>query len=113
MILELAVAASNHLTDGDFNEVHLAARLSEGNFFGTVYHNSEDAVSFGVGYKVVSQGWFAEGALVTGYEYGPVLPMLRAGYEWNNVRFWVAPSVKPESKAFPIIGAEIYMTFGD
>ena len=113
MILELAVAASNHITDGDYNERHLSARLSEGNFFGAVYNNSEDTVSFAVGYKKVFQNWFVEGALVTGYRYGPVIPMLRAGYEFKNLRFWVAPSLNPNDEPFPIIGAEIYMTFGD
>jgi hypothetical protein len=113
MILELAFAVSNHLTEGNFNEEHLVARLSEGNYFGTVYHNSEDSVSFGLGYKIESNGFFGEAALVTGYEYAPVVPMLRAGYGTGNVRLWAAPSVTPEGDVFGIIGAEIYVTFGD
>jgi len=117
MMLELAFAVSNHMTEGDFNEQHLNLKLREGNYFATAYHNSEDSLSLGVGYTfgaINSSGLFLDAAVVSGYDYGPVLPMIRGGYDTGkNVRFWAAPSVTPEGDVFGIIGLEVYITVGD
>jgi len=84
MILELAFAVSNHITEGDFNEQHLNLKLREGNYFATAYHNSEDRSSFGVGYTfgaVDRSSLFLAAAIVSGSDYRPVLPMVRGGYD--------------------------------
>ena len=116
MILELAFAVSNHMTEGDFNEQHLNLKLRGGNYFATAYHNSEDNLSLGVGYTfgaINDSGLFLDAAIVSGYKYGPVLPMIRGGYDTGNLRLWAAPSVTPEGEVFGIIGAEIYITWGE
>lgn len=113
MILELALAVTNHLTEGDFNEVHPNIKLREGEYFVTAFQNSEYNTSFGVGYTFRSGDLFLDTAVVTGYEYADVLPMIRGGYDTGSTRFWVAPSITPEGDVFGILGVEVYVTFGD
>ena len=111
MLLELAFAATHHAMPGDFNERHLEARLSfENGAFATAYHNSEDELSLGVGYRVehtLSQGvnLFGEAALVTGYDYAPVLPMLRGGIEIKDrFEIWIAPTADTEGNLGELYG---------
>ena len=95
--LAVSIAASHHTIEGDWNERHLAARIDHGPAFATVYHNSEDRVSFGIGLRGERDlGYFTgflEGALVTGYEDYPVLPLPRAGIERGGFSAWIGPGV--------------------
>lgn len=113
MIIELVMAASHHFAPGNWNEVHPAIRISDGPVFGVAYHNSEDNLSLGLGYKAEAGPMFFEAAVVTGYEAFPVVPMLRAGVDTGRVRAWVAPSMTPDGDPFLLTGAEIYFTIGD
>lgn len=117
MILEFAYAVTSHMTEGDFNEKHLAFRIYEDNVFATMYENSEYGLSFGVGYTFdfdyEGRDFFVDTALVTGYDASHVVPMVRAGIEFRNFRAWVAPSINRERDLFVIFGFETYFTIGD
>lgn len=110
MLIEWALALTLHATEGNFNDIHPTVRIYpiEQPLFVTAFFNSESAVSVGVGYTFRSDHWFADAGLLTGYDYAPVLPMVRMGYEWDNVRAWVAPSMTPEGEVFPIFGVDVY-----
>ena len=118
MALEISIAATNHTIPGDFNEVHLTARQDFGNAFVTAFHNSEDALSLGVGYTFEREltprlDGFCDLALVTGYEYASVLPMARCGVEvYGRSRLWIAPAATPEGDIGAVFGAELILLPG-
>ena len=117
MIREVALAFSHHFAEGHFTEQHLSFRIERENVFATAYENSEGRWSLGVGVvgRVPLTGrvdLFGEAALVTGYDFAPVVPMVRAGVEIDErYRLWGAPSMTTDWKPTGLVGFSIFKRF--
>jgi len=109
-MIELFIATTLHLGLGKgWNNVHPGIRYIDGPWSIGAYYNSEFAVSPYATYTLTSGEWFIEGGLVGGYSTTPVLPMIRAGIDRGNVRYFIAPGAAQfgdETKFGIVIGVE-------
>ena len=108
-MLELCFAMTMHLGIGDgWNDLHPCARYVSEDFTIGAYLNSENTVSVYASHTFEYEKWFAEAGLVTGYSSGPVIPMLRAGYNiTDNLSVFVSPAYEVnQGDAGVVLGAE-------
>ena len=97
--LSIFFAVSMHLgLQGEYNEYHPHARCQVDSLISGVYYNSEDNISF---YTGLEHNGFEVG-LVTGYDHGEIIPMLR--YKKNN--FFIAPALETNGNKGIVIGFE-------
>ena len=98
--LSILLAVSTHLgLDGNYNSIHPHARCTIDNWITGAYYNSERNASFYVGRKISN----FEIGLVTGYNSGDVLPMIR----YINDGWFVAPSYEQSGNYGLTIGYEL------
>ena len=112
-MLEFCLALSMHFLEGDWNETHPCVRYTDNGWTAGAYLNSEDAISKYVSYTFGDE-WFAEVGLVTGYSGWEVVPMLRAGYNFNdNVSAFIAPAATIQGEYGVVVGFEISRSLFD
>ena len=77
--LGLFLAVSMHVgLEADYNNIHPHARCTVDNKIAGVFYNSEDKASAYVGRQFeLDEYWNLELGLVTGYDHGTVVPMVR------------------------------------
>lgn len=113
-VLEALLAFTDHGIPGDFNETHPALRFeaTEYPLMASLYKNSEGNPSLAVGlhgeYPLSENvNLFGELGLATGYDAFPVVPMGRAGIEFNNaLRVFAFPAVNKSGDFGPGLGIE-------
>ena len=118
----LFLAVSLHLGYlEDLNSVHPGVRCEEAPWAAGTYYNSEERISVFGSYTLDSDPWFAEFGVLTGYSNFelPVVPFVRFGYQYENVKLFIAPAGEAVSrtneygvtridiKIKPILGMEI------
>ena len=97
--LSILLAVSTHLgLDGNYNSIHPHARCTIDNWITGAYYNSERNASFYVGRKISN----FEIGLVTGYNSGDVLPMIR----YINNRWFVTPAYEKSNGLGLTVGYE-------
>jgi len=108
-MLEVVLGFSQHLIDGDFNEIHPGLRYEQNHVVAALYYNSLDNVTFALGFvgrtEIAGQTVFGEIGLATGYDY-PVIPFGRVGIEFEHVRYFIAPAVT-KTDAGIVVGVEM------
>jgi len=115
-MLELCFAVTAHLAIGDgWNDLHPCARYVSEDFTIGAYLNSENTLSTYVSHTFEYDKWFAEAGLVTGYSSGPVIPMLRAGYNVTDaISIFVSPAYEVTKDAVGVVlGAEYTWKVGN
>ena len=77
--LGLFLAISMHVgLEADYNRVHPHARCTVDNNIAGVFYNSEDSISTYIGKQFeLDEYWNLELGLVTGYDAGTIMPMVR------------------------------------
>ncbi len=77
--IELFLALSMHMgLEADYNQIHPHARCTVENNIAGLYYNSENNVSAYVGRQFeLDEYWNIELGLVSGYDHGTVVPMVR------------------------------------
>lgn len=104
-LLSFGLALSIHSVDGNWNTVHPFVEYGDDLAIGA-YYNSESAVSVYASYTWHLDEWFLEGGAVTGYSGAPVLPFVRAGYEFGGARAFVAPALM-DGELGLVLGLEV------
>lgn len=75
--------------EADYNNIHPHARCTIENRIAGVYYNSEDNISAYVGRQFeLDEYWKLELGLVTGYDHGMVVPMVR----YKAGGFFISPA---------------------
>jgi len=98
------LALSVHIAlPGDFNEVHPGFKCERGDWIGGAFYNSESAVSAFLGYDFGN----VEIGLVSGYEYAPILPMVRFTYDVAPAaQMFLAPTATPQGDPGLVFGIQ-------
>jgi hypothetical protein len=92
--------------EGDYNEIHPHVRYQQEQFMAGYYYNSLSNHSMYAGYRYETDNNLGfELALVTGYEQ-PVVPLLRATYDYDNVRFFLHPGMEQQDMGL-VVGLEL------
>lgn len=105
-MLSACLALSVHLLPGEWNAVHPCVRLESGGWVAGAFLNSERNVSFSVGREWQDGPWWLELGLATGYTGGPVVPVVRAGYDLGRARLFAAPAATVEGDIGVVLGIE-------
>lgn len=113
-LLEVLMAATDHGVPGDFNERHPGLRyeFADKPLMAAAYKNSEGKPTFAFGLhgeKEIFDGVniFGELGVATGYSAAPLVPMGRAGVEFNNdLRIFAFPAVNKTGDFGPGLGVE-------
>lgn len=112
MVIELAFATTMHFIPGEWNETHPSVRLEHEGWTVGAFQNSEGNLSIAGGRVWRDGPLFLEMGLTTGYEVAPVVPMVRAGVEYENVRAFVIPAATVEGDIGVAVGVEyVFLKF--
>ncbi len=97
--LSFMLAITMHVgLEGNYNTFHPHVRCQEDALISGIYFNSEDRISAYVGTEL--EGF--ELALVTGYDYADVVPMLR----YKKDKLFIAPAIEKNGEKGLVIGIE-------
>ena len=103
-MLSFCLALSTHIGIGDgWRENHPCIQYERGPYTVGAFMNSEDALSVFASRTWEHDGWFVEGGAVTGYSGGSVLPMIRAGYDFGDVRVFAVPGYRTDTEQTGIV----------
>ena len=107
----ICFALSLHFLEGDWNGIHPCVRFERDGWVAGAFLNSEGRVSLSVGHEWQNGLLFAEAGLATGYSGAPIVPVVRGGYDFGDVRAFVAPAMTVNQDVGLVLGVEF--TFGD